>query len=70
MTGKIRKPCDVAASMVFTIVAAPVGGARGRAGRAVANLGIATYAFHADQSWWAAGIAGVIVGSVWNYTVS
>jgi dolichol-phosphate mannosyltransferase len=37
---------------------------------AVANVGIATYVFRADQTWWVAGIAGVIVGSVWNYTVS
>jgi dolichol-phosphate mannosyltransferase len=37
---------------------------------AVANVGIATYAFAAHQTWWAAGIAGVIVGSVWNYAVS
>jgi dolichol-phosphate mannosyltransferase len=37
---------------------------------AVANVGIATYAFRADQTWWVAGIAGVIVGSVWNYAVS
>jgi dolichol-phosphate mannosyltransferase len=37
---------------------------------AVANVGIATYVFRSDQTWWVAGIAGVIVGSVWNYTVS
>jgi dolichol-phosphate mannosyltransferase len=37
---------------------------------AVANVGIATYAFAAHQTWWVAGIAGVIVGSVWNYAVS
>jgi dolichol-phosphate mannosyltransferase len=37
---------------------------------AVANVGIATYVFRADRAWWVAGIAGVIVGSVWNYAVS
>jgi dolichol-phosphate mannosyltransferase len=37
---------------------------------AVANVGIGAYVFHADQAWWVAGIAGVIVGSVWNYAVS
>jgi dolichol-phosphate mannosyltransferase len=37
---------------------------------AVANVGIATYAFDEHQTWWVAGIAGVIVGSVWNYAVS
>ena len=36
----------------------------------VANVGIASYLFHADQTWWVAGIAGVIIGSVWNYAVS
>ena len=37
---------------------------------AVANVSIAAYVFRADQAWWVAGIAGVIVGSVWNYAVS
>ena len=37
---------------------------------AVANVGIGTYVFRTDQTWWVAGIAGVIVGSVWNYAVS
>jgi dolichol-phosphate mannosyltransferase len=37
---------------------------------AVANIGIAAYVFRADHAWWIAGIAGVIVGSVWNYAVS
>jgi dolichol-phosphate mannosyltransferase len=36
----------------------------------VANVGIAAYVFRTDQTWWVAGIAGVIVGSVWNYAVS
>jgi dolichol-phosphate mannosyltransferase len=37
---------------------------------AVANVGIAAYVFRADRAWLLAGIAGVIVGSVWNYAVS
>lgn len=37
---------------------------------AVANVGIAAYVFAADQVWWVAGIAGVVIGSVWNYAVS
>jgi dolichol-phosphate mannosyltransferase len=37
---------------------------------AVANVGIAAYAFRAAQAWWIAGLAGVVVGSVWNYAVS
>ena len=37
---------------------------------AVANVGIASYFFAERHIWWAAGIAGIIVGSVWNYAVS
>ena len=37
---------------------------------AVANVGIATYLFAQQEIWWVAGIAGIIVGSVWNYAVS
>jgi dolichol-phosphate mannosyltransferase len=37
---------------------------------AIGNVGIAAYVFHADQSWWLAGIAGAVVGSVWNYATS
>jgi dolichol-phosphate mannosyltransferase len=37
---------------------------------AVANIGIAAYLFAEQERWWIAGIAGVIVGSVWNYAVS
>ena len=37
---------------------------------AVGNIGIAAYVFAADHVWWLAGIAGAVVGSVWNYAVS
>lgn len=37
---------------------------------AVGNVGIASYIFSIDRQWWVAGIAGAIVGSVWNYAVS
>jgi dolichol-phosphate mannosyltransferase len=41
---------------------------------AVANVGIATYLFHATPSgglWWAlSAVAGIIVGAVWNYAVT
>jgi dolichol-phosphate mannosyltransferase len=37
---------------------------------AVGNVGIAAYIFAADNVWWLAGIAGAVVGSVWNYAVS
>lgn len=37
---------------------------------AVGNVGIASYVFHADQSWWLAGVVGAVVGAVWNYATS
>lgn len=37
---------------------------------AVGNVGIASYVFAAHSAWWFAGLAGAIVGSVWNYAVS
>ena len=36
----------------------------------VANVGIGNYVFAAHHAWWVAGIAGIIIGSVWNYAVS
>ncbi len=36
----------------------------------VANVGIAGYVFSKNEVWWLAGLAGVVVGSVWNYAVS
>ena len=37
---------------------------------AIANVGVASYVFAADRAWWLAGIAGAIVGSVWNFAMS
>jgi dolichol-phosphate mannosyltransferase len=37
---------------------------------AVANVGIAGYIFSRNEVWWLAGLAGVVVGSVWNYAIS
>ena len=37
---------------------------------AVANVGIAGYVFSRNEVWWLAGLAGIVVGSVWNYAVS
>jgi dolichol-phosphate mannosyltransferase len=37
---------------------------------ATANVGIASYLFSANQTWWLAGFLGVIVGAVWNYAMS
>jgi dolichol-phosphate mannosyltransferase len=37
---------------------------------AVANVGVASYVFVSDHVWWMAGVAGAIVGSVWNFAMS
>jgi dolichol-phosphate mannosyltransferase len=37
---------------------------------AVANVGIAATAFAHHYTWWVSGLAGVVVGVVWNYAVS
>ena len=37
---------------------------------AVANVGIAQLVFDREQIWWLAGLAGAMVGVVWNFTVS
>ncbi|HLI22029.1 MAG TPA: GtrA family protein, partial [Stellaceae bacterium] len=35
-----------------------------------ANIGVASYLFAQRHVWWVAGIAGIVMGSVWNYAVS
>ena len=37
---------------------------------AVANVGIAGYLFSENYAWWLSGIAGILVGAVWNYAAS
>jgi dolichol-phosphate mannosyltransferase len=37
---------------------------------AVANVGIGSLVYEQFHGWWIAGIAGAIVGSVWNYVAS
>lgn len=37
---------------------------------ALANIGVASWLFVTNESWWIAGIAGVIVGATFNYTMS
>lgn len=36
----------------------------------VSNIGIADWLFNNAQKWWIAGLAGAIIGVVWNYVVS
>jgi dolichol-phosphate mannosyltransferase len=37
---------------------------------AIANVNIASWLFQADNTWWLAGLAGAMVGVVWNYAAS
>ncbi len=37
---------------------------------ALANIGVASWMFVSNESWWIAGIAGVVVGATFNYTMS
>jgi len=37
---------------------------------AIANVGVASYAFTSSHTWWLAGVAGAVVGSVWNFAMS
>ena len=37
---------------------------------AVGNIGIGDFIYKLHYTWWAAGIAGAIVGVVWNYAAS
>ena len=37
---------------------------------AVANVGVASFAFTSHYIWWLAGVAGAVVGSVWNFAMS
>ncbi len=37
---------------------------------AISNIGVATWIYNANSKWWLAGLAGAVVGSVWNFVVS
>lgn len=37
---------------------------------AIGNVGVANFIFQRQNGWWLAGIAGVIVGTVWNYVAT
>jgi dolichol-phosphate mannosyltransferase len=37
---------------------------------AMANVGVASFVFQRDYTWWLAGGAGALVGTVWNYAAS
>jgi dolichol-phosphate mannosyltransferase len=37
---------------------------------AISNVGIATWIYDYDSRWWIAGLAGALIGTVWNFVVS
>ena len=37
---------------------------------ALANIDVASWLFKANETWWAAGMAGAVLSVVWNYAVS
>lgn len=37
---------------------------------ALSNIGVASYLFAEQQSWWLAGAIGVVLGTVWNYAMT
>jgi len=37
---------------------------------AIANVGVANLVFARNYTWWLAGGAGALVGTVWNYGAS
>ncbi len=37
---------------------------------ALSNIGVASYLFAEQQSWWVAGVIGVVLGTVWNYAMT
>jgi len=37
---------------------------------AVANVGVASVLFASSQSWWVSGVAGALLGSVFNYAIA
>jgi dolichol-phosphate mannosyltransferase len=37
---------------------------------AAANVGVGAYIYGGDHSWWLAGVAGALIGAVWNFAAS
>ena len=37
---------------------------------AISNVGVAMWLFEMQQPWWLAALAGVVMGAVWNYSLS
>ena len=37
---------------------------------AIANISVASVLFEENYAWWLSGVAGVLVGAVWNYATT
>jgi dolichol-phosphate mannosyltransferase len=37
---------------------------------AAANVGVGSYLYASEPNWWLAGVAGSLIGAVWNYAAS
>ena len=37
---------------------------------AIANVAVGSWVFDHTYTWWLAGLCGLVIGSVWNYTLS
>ena len=37
---------------------------------AIANINVANVLYHSHRGWWVAGVAGALIGVVWNYAAS
>jgi dolichol-phosphate mannosyltransferase len=37
---------------------------------AISNVGVASFIYRGNHNWWLAGLAGVLMGAVWNYAVT
>ena len=37
---------------------------------ALANVGVASYMFTMDRTWWLASLAGIVVGTAFNFTMT
>jgi dolichol-phosphate mannosyltransferase len=37
---------------------------------AISNVGVASFIYSGNHNWWLAGLAGVLMGAVWNYAVT
>jgi dolichol-phosphate mannosyltransferase len=56
---RLSRPKDMARGLLSFYAVCSLG--------AVANVGIASFLFANHYTWWLAGVAGTLIGAVWNY---